>query len=222
MSLNNVNDGYRRDIACLRKDKLVYARTLKAGSEFFYKNFQDASWAEVPFDSIDWHNETVFSYIMDPIQRRHKGISEIIIATGTYNLVLSNKKNIGKLVRMIPFLDAHSASLHNIYGPHVRKIHWLLMTTDHSVAIKETERFLTQHSVSVPEWKVEYTHATDSYMNEIYTCVKSLWESNDQEQHSDFAEPTVDDTVRNYFQPDIDLYREIKAQYERNYGSQHS
>lgn len=221
MSLNNIDDGYRRHIFCLRKDKLVYARTLKAGSEFFYKNFQDAGWAEVPFDSIDWDNETVFSYIMDPIQRRHKGISEIIIATGTSKLVLSNKKNIGKLVRMIPFLDAHSASLHNIYGPYVKKMHWLLMTSDHSVAIGETERFLTQHGVSVPEWNTEHTHATGSYMNEIYNHVKLLWESNDEQQYG-IAEPTVDDSVRNYFQPDIDLYREVKAQYERNNSPKHS
>lgn len=211
MSKNNVNDGYRRDISCLRKNKLVYARTLKAGSEFFYKNFRDAGWFEVTFDSINWDNETVFSYIMDPIQRRHKGISEMIIKTETVDLLLEDKKNIGKLIKLIPFLDAHSASLHNIYGDHVKKINWLLMTTDHSVAIQETERFLTQHGVPVPTWNVEHTHATGGYMSEIYTRVKSHWEWT--------AEPQIDDTVRNYFQPDIDLYCEVKQEYHaRNHS----
>jgi hypothetical protein len=197
----------------LRKNKLVYARTLKAGSEFFYKNFKDAGWVEVTFDSINWDNETVFSYIMDPIQRRHKGISEIIIATGTQNLLLENWGNFNSLIKLIPFLDAHSASLHNIYGPHVRKINWLLMTNDHSIAIKETERFLTQHSVPVPKWDVEHTHATGNYMSEVYTKVKSLWEIN----------PTIDDPVRNYFRPDIELFNKVKEEYHaRDNCSQHS
>jgi len=199
---------YKRDITCLRKNKLVYTRTLKAGSEFFYNNFKAAGWAEISFDSINWDNETVFSYIMDPIQRRHKGISEMIISTDTRGLLLKNKGNFDRLIKIVPFLDAHSASLHNIYGAAVRKINWLLMTNDHQVAIQETERFLTRHGLPVPDWNVEFTHATGSYMSEVYTKVKDLWESN----------PAIDDTVRNYFQPDIDLYREIKANYDRNHS----
>lgn len=204
-----MTDNYKRHIACLRKNKLVYARTLKAGSEFFYRNFQAAGWFPVTYDSINWDNETVFSYIMDPIQRRHKGISEMIIGTGTRGLLLKNKGNFDQLIKLVPFLDAHSASLHNIYGPAVRKINWLLMTNDHSVAIKETERFLTQHGVPVPDWNVDFTHATGSYMSEVYTKVKELWEN----------DPTIDDTVRNYFEPDIELYREVKEKYDRNHWS---
>ena len=203
---------YKRDISCLRKNKLVYLRTLKAGSEFFYRNFKEAGWFEVSFDSINWDNEIAFSYIMDPVQRRHKGISEILISTETRDLLLQNVGNFYRLLKLIPFLDAHSASLHNIYGPHVRKINWLLMTNDHSVAIKETERFLTQHGVEVPQWNVDYTHATGSYMSEVYVRVKELWENN----------PDIDDTVRNYFQTDIELYNEIKEAYDRNNNSQHS
>lgn len=207
-----MTDNLKRDISCLRKNKLVYLRTLKAGSEFFYRNFQAAGWFEVSFDSINWDNETAFSYIMDPIQRRHKGVSEIIISTDTRGLLLKNKGNFDRLLKLVPFLDAHSASLHNIYGSHVRKINWLLMTNDHSVAIQETEKFLTQHGVPVPDWNVEYTHATGSYMSEVYVRVRELWEK----------DPAYDDTVRNYFQPDIDLYNEVKQQYDRNHSSQHS
>lgn len=205
-----MNKDYRRDIACCRFNNVVYARTLKAGSEFFYRNFiQTAGWAPMKFEDIDWDYHTVFSYIMDPIQRRHKGISEMIISTGTRELFLKNKGNIDQLIKMVPFLDAHSASLHNIYGPAVKKINWLLMTNDHSVAIKETERFLKQHSVAVPDWNVNFTHATGSYMSEVYVKVKELWEN----------DPTVDDTVRNYFAPDIDLYQGVKENYERNHRS---
>lgn len=191
-------------ISCCRFDNLVYARTLKAGSEFFYRNFtQTAGWQPIDYDEIDWDNNTVFSYIMDPIQRRHKGISEIIIATDTRDLLISNKGNFGNIIKQIPFLDAHSASLHDIYGDKVNKIHWVLMTTDHQVAIKQTDQLLAAHGVPAIDWNVEYTHATGSYMSEVFVRVKALWENN----------PSYDDTVRNYFRKDIELYNRIKAQY---------
>jgi hypothetical protein len=146
---------------------------------------------------------------MDPIQRRHKGISEIIISTNTQELLLTNKGNFDQLIKIVPFLDAHSASLHNIYGANVRKINWLLMTNDHSVAIKQTDEFLARHHAPPVNWDAGFTHATSSYMNEVYTKVKQLWET----------DCSYDDTVRNYFQPDIELYNEIKENYDRNHGS---
>lgn len=203
-------DNYKRDISCCRSGNLVYVRTLKAGSEFFYRNLtQTAHWRTVPYDSINWDAQVVFSHIMDPIQRRHKGISETIISTGTRGLLLKNKGNFDQLIKLVPFLDAHSASLHNIYGPAVRKINWLLMTADHSVAIKQTDEFLARHGMPAVQWNTYFTHATDSYMNEVYSKVKELWEK----------DPTIDDTVRNYFAPDIELYNEIKEKYDRNHRS---
>lgn len=163
------------------------------------------------YNDIDWGYHTVFSYVMDPIQRRHKGISEIIIATGTQDLVLKNPDNFLAILKQIPFLDAHSASLHDIYGERVQDINWLLMTTDHQVAIKETEKFLAQHSAPAIEWNAEYTHATESYMSEIFVHVKAVWESTE--------EPQKDFTVDNYFLADIELYNQIKDRYDRNHQS---
>ena len=198
----------KRDISCCRFGNVVYARTLKAGSEFFYKNFtQTAGWKSMTFNDIDWDHDTVFSYIMDPIQRRHKGISEIIISTGTRDLLLSNKGNFFNIIKLIPFLDAHSASLHDIYGDKIDKIQWLLMTNDHQVAIQQTNEFLQKHNVSSIDWNVEFTHATGSYMSEVFTRVKTMWESTE--------EPQRDFTVTNYFQADVDLYNQIKQQYSQ-------
>lgn len=163
------------------------------------------------YDSIDWDYHTVFSYIMDPVQRRHKGISEVIVATGTQEL-LQNNRDFGNIIKQVPFLDAHSASLYDIYGDRVNNINWLLMTEDHSVAVEETDRFLAAYSAPPINWNREYTHATGSYMSSVFDTVKSLWENN----------PTYDDTVRNYFSKDIDLYNQVKECYARDNSSQHS
>lgn len=200
------------NVECARFNNLVYARTLKAGSEFFYRNFTEtAGWEPCVYQDINWSNDIVFSYIMDPIQRRHKGVSEFIIAADLVDLLLSDQRNIGKLMKVIPFLDGHSASLHHIYGDCVDKMHWILMTNDHQVAIRETEAFLAKHSAPPINWNVEFTHATGAYMSEIYTRIKSQWEWT--------ADPCIDDTVRSYFQRDIDLYNRVQRDYARNHSS---
>ena len=161
---------------------------------------------------VDWNYHTVFSYIMDPIHRRHKGISEVIIQTDTADLLLGNKGNFGNLLKQVPYLDGHSASLHAIYGHNVNKINWLLMTTDHQVAVEETNRFLAEHGAPPIEWNAKFTHATDSYMKEIFNTVKSLWDN----------DPNCDDTVRNYFQKDIELFNQVKERYARDHSQKHS
>jgi hypothetical protein len=187
----------------------VYARTLKAGSEFFYKNFtQTANWQPCWYHEIDWSKDTVFSYIMDPIKRRHKGMSEVIIQTGTQDTLLNNTGNFANIIKQVPVLDAHSASLHNIYGSRVHDITWLLMTSDHSVAVEQTEELLATHNHPPMEWNSEFAHTTANYMDAVYNCVKSLWEN----------DPSYDHPVRNYFQPDIDLYKRIQDQYYQTHA----
>lgn len=199
---------YARDISCCRYNNLVYARTLKAGSEFFYKNYtQTAGWTPIKYTDIDWNHDTVFSYIMDPIQRRNKGISEAIISAGAQDMLIKNKGNFVDIVKRIPFLDAHSASLHDIYGNDTRRIYWLLMTNDHQVAIRETEKFFAKYNVPPIKWNVNFTHATGSYMSEVYTRVKAAWDWT--------AEPQKDFTVQNYFLADIELYNEVLTKYNQ-------
>jgi hypothetical protein len=199
---------------CCRFNNLVYARTLKAGSEFFYKNFtKTAGWLPITLNDVNWDYDVVFSYIMDPIQRRHKGISEVIIMTDTVDLLLSNKGNFGNLIKKLPFLDEHSASLHNIYGDNISKINWLFMANDNQIAIRETNEFLAKYHAPSVTWDAQYTHATGGYMSEIFTRVKSLWEN----------DPTYSDVVSEYFRKDIELYNKIKEEYHaRNNSSQHS
>lgn len=157
------------------------------------------------YNDIDWNYQTVFSYIMDPIQRRHKGISEFIISSGTRELLLSHTGNFHNIIKVVPFLDAHSASLHDIYGDKVNKINWILMTNDHQVAIQQTNELLKKHSLPSIDWNLDFTHATGSYMSEVFTRVKTLWDWTE--------EPQRDFTVDNYFQADIELFNRVKQQY---------
>lgn len=189
-----------RNIECARWNNLVYARTLKAGSEFFYKNFTiTAGWQPCRWADINWQQDHVFSYVMDPIRRRHKGISEFLIQCGAQDLLFNNT-SFAQIIAQVPCLDDHSASLHNIYGDRIRDIEWLPMDNNHSTAQLATDALLQRVGHPAIEWNSEFAHTTANYMDDVYNRVKQLW---DQE--------FINDYVRNYFAADIELYRRTLA-----------
>ena len=191
-----------RHIECCRWKNLVYARTLKCASEFFYKNFTlTAGWQPITYNDIDWQNNYVFSYIMDPIDRRHKGIAEFLIQTNTQHLL--NIDDFGKIIKQVTCLDEHSASLHNIYGNRISQIKWLPIVNNHQIAIDATESLLSEHQHPQIAWNKHFEHTTKNYMDSTYLKVKELW----------LQDLSVSDYVRFYFEPDILLFREVLKKY---------
>lgn len=192
-----------RNIDCARWNNLVYARTLKCGSEFFYKNFtQTAGWEPCRWADIDWNRDSVFSYVMDPVKRRHKGISEFLIQTNSVDLLFSSVP-FQAVIAQVPCLDDHSASLHNIYGDRIQNIEWLPIVADHSVAIRATDALLQRHGHQSIKWNSAFAHTTANYMDNIYNRVKELWDST-----------FINDYVRFYFEKDIELFQRVAASYE--------
>jgi hypothetical protein len=187
-------------IECARHDNLVYCRTLKCGSEFFYRNFvQTAHWSPMLYEDIDWDQDVVFSYIMDPIKRRHKGLGEYIVANNL-QAKLFHDPEFRKILTHIPYLDEHSASLHCLYKNVVDKIHWIYLDDDHNVGIDQTEKFLQKHGHPIIPWNTEYVHTTENYLSDIYQEIKSLWESCDLPWYVDA-----------YFDQDKRLFSELKS-----------
>jgi len=185
---------------CCRWQHLVYVRTLKCGSEFFYRSFtQTAGWQPMRFQDIDWQKDLAFSYVMDPIKRRHKGICEHLIGTGIVDAYMRDDALAAALAK-VPCMDEHSASLHALYGQRVHDIHWLLLDDDHSVGISQTQQLLAQHGHPDIAWNREFEHTTANYMDHIYHRVKSFWDDR-----------TIAHHVRSYFRDDVDLYNRIKS-----------
>lgn len=191
------NDGFNEDrnIECARWCNLVYARTLKSGSEFFYKNFVvTAKWEPMTWRDIDWDSDHVFSYIMDPIQRRHKGMAEYLFVNHALHLL--DDLYFDRIIAQAPFLDEHSASMRTVYGDRIKDIHWIPMSqNDHDLAQRLTDQLLTEHGHTAIAWNKEFIHTTENYIGPAYRTLKSLWEQ----------DPFVGIT-RFYFQEDIELY----------------
>ena len=189
-------------IECARYGNLVYCRTLKCGSEFFYNNFvQTAHWNPTLYSDIDWDQDVVFSYVMDPIKRRHKGIGEYIVANNLREQLFHDLA-FRKILTYAPYLDEHSASLHCLYRRDIDKIHWMYLDDDHSVGTIQTEKFLKSYGHPPITWDLEYVHTTKNYLEDIYKEIKSLWES----------PPGPPWYVAAYFDQDKQLFTAIKNQ----------
>lgn len=197
-----INDD--RWIECARWKNLVYARTLKCGSEFFYRNFtQTANWQKIKWGEIDWSTDLVFSYIMDPIHRRHKGIAEFIISVQAKSLLLENRQ-FQEVIAQVPCLDEHSACLRDIYGHRLYDIHWIpLDHNNHKQGQRLTNEFLEEHLHPPILWNDSFTHTTENYLKDIYNKIEELWKES----------PNIKDIVRNYFKDDITLYLDVQKKY---------
>jgi len=191
-----------RHIECARWQNLVYARTLKSGSEFFYKNFvHTAGWQPMRWQDIDWQIDHVFSYIMDPIQRRHKGIAEYLFINDALHLL--EDPAFGRIISQAPFLDEHSASMRTVYGDRVDDIHWIPMNqTDHEQAQRLTDQLLWAYDHPAMQWNRDYVHTTENYMGPAYRALRALWEKD-----------SWIGITRFYLQEDIERY--LRAQRDK-------
>lgn len=200
-----------RNITCLRRSRLVYARTLKCGSEFFWRNFRDVGWQEIAWQDINWENNHVFSFIMDPIQRRHKGMAEWVIYNDFREQVMQDPA-FQRMINSAPSLDEHSACLRDLYGARMVDIDWLPMTEDHAVAIGLADQLLARAGHAPIQWKTsgehpdygytDYVHSSQEYMEDLYQMIKHLWDSN-----------AVQDSNHYYFEQDILAWRRACLKY---------
>jgi len=185
-----------RNIECARWRDLVYVRTLKCGSEFFYRNFmQTAGWQAVQWTDIDWSNDLAFAYVMDPIQRRHKGIAEFLFINGVDDLVHKDAA-FARMIAQVPCLDEHSASMRDIYGDRVRDIYWIpLSQTDHTQGQRLTDQLLIEHRHGTINWNKDFVHTTDNYLGDTYRRLRQLWD-----------DEVMIGVARFYFQEDAEIY----------------
>lgn len=194
----------RHYIQALSQGPVVYLRTLKCASTFFHHNFQAWGWEEISYQDIDWDNQLVFSHILEPVARRHKGIAEFIDMTGTKDL-LFNDSRFQRFVAHAPLLDVHSASYHDYYGQGAWLIDWILLTSDPLSNIRLTERFL-KYALNQQQfpWDFSWQHVSTPDKKQIEKKVIDLWQT-------DRAGGT--EYVDFYLERDLVLYQTVTEKF---------
>lgn len=158
---------------------LVYLRTLKCASTFFWNNFSRFGWVEIAFDKIDWSRQRVFSHIMDPQQRRIKGIAEFVWMNQTQHLLVKNPAY-RTFVRDTPVLDAHTVSYHENFGDYCDQIDWIPMipTAPQQQVADLTNLMLFDQGIKIfNRWKWDENHASESdkkiIQKQVAECLNS-------------------------------------------------
>jgi hypothetical protein len=181
----------------------VYLRTLKCASSFFYNNLTETfRWEPIEFDRIDWTNHHVFSHIMDPIERRHKGILEYIIMTGTKDL-LRNDENFQKMIGEIAMLDDHSMSYHDTYGHFCWLIDWIPTTLGFDTTVSLTERLLWKYNIRILDrWNTEHARVANPELLELANVLRDIWNNNQ----------SIPAATQRYLVRDLVLYQRVMKQ----------
>jgi hypothetical protein len=192
---------------------LVYVRTLKCASTFFWNSFKKLGWWEIDFDTIDWKNQHVFSHIMDPDRRRHKGVAEYINMYNAYDLFYQNE-TFRKFIKHVPSLDQHSISYHDQYGNYCNLIDWIplsgrsheftwWLTPEESVA--KTDLLLRHHGIKVfNNWAWTQKNSSSDRQKQLEKDLEELW-NKDQPHWVDW-----------YLQRDRELYQRVVSKFNYN------
>jgi len=204
---------FRHYIMACTCGPLVYVRSLKTASTFFYHNLvQHYGWSEINFNDVDWDRQRVFSHIIDPVERRHKAFAEYLTMTGNAELFYSNP-NFRRMLTTLPLLDVHSVSLHNYFGSRTRNIDWIPLTASHSDNICVTERILDEYAgTQQHKWNMEFVHASHKEKQQLAQDLKTDWDTARKNNN-------IPEVSMLYLEHDINLYCSVVQYFNPRGGN---
>lgn len=167
---------------------LVYLRVLKCASSFFYNNLtENYKWESIPISSIDWAHQHVFGHIMDPVERRHKGVLEHLLTTGCLDLLESNRF-FRDMIAHIPRLDEHSVSIHEMFGESAWLVDWIPISQNHAETVQQTEKLLrTTGMKRFDRWDYGHARPADQRMLAAAELLRRLWAAGNHHPQSTIA-----------------------------------
>jgi len=164
------NAGIKKNIGFIRNDKCA--------STYFSNIFKANGWVEECSDDIDWSNDQVFSFIMDPYVRHIKGMVEDVVAMGSEKLML---QYFGiQLWHNIPWIGLNSMPMSIKFKDKINSINWIPI----DIGISNTEiivdELLKAYNVMV-DWNIDVDRNESSeYEKELFQKFSLM--SNSQEK----------------------------------------
>ncbi|CAB4137751.1 hypothetical protein UFOVP328_72 [uncultured Caudovirales phage] len=195
----------RDSIQCYTNGFLVYVRNLKCASTFFGSSFEKCwRWEPILWRDIDWGTQHVFGHMLDPLERRFKGLAEYINMHDLGALFEKDKK-FQNFVKNAVTLDEHTSSYHDTFGNFVYHIDWIPISDySHEQVIDFTERLLRQYGIrTLKNWAYDNVHRTHPEKKAVEQQLKKLCEE----------QGTWPQTVSWYLERDVALYRHISNKF---------
>jgi hypothetical protein len=172
---------------------LVYVGNFKVASSYFLYWLEKHGWKNIQISDIDWHMDHVFSHIMDPIVRRHKGVAEFLDMFGLSDKLINDKSLLQFL--QAPYLDCHSCPMSIMFKNKVDAIDWIPIDVESIDYYSLTERLLKKHDVEI-KFDHEKIHQSSQKKLHWYGIVEHHYKDN--LQYSDLISCTFSEDVALY------------------------
>lgn len=159
-----------KDIETYRKGPLVYLRTLKCASTYYSEEFKRNGWIQESFEDINWEKDHVFSFIMDPLDRRIKGLAEFITMYPKTECLLDQPSIFWQ---KLACLDLHSVPYHLTYHGYVRKIDWIPIDNPNYTSEELVIKLCRYHNIDL-RLSEQKKHVADEKKKSICQTISAL------------------------------------------------
>ena len=193
-------------IQCYTNGFMVYVGNLKCASTFFASSFKKCwRWESIQWREINWETQHVFGHMLDPIERRFKGLAEYI-NMHDLNSLMQNDVGFQNFVRNAVVLDEHTSSYHDTFGNLVYHIDWIPISDyTHEQVIEFTERLMRHYGIrTLKNWDYANVHRTHPEKKAVEQQLKKLSKT----------QGTWPQSVAWYLERDVALYRHINNKFD--------
>lgn len=184
-----------------KQNNLVYIATLKCGHSFYSKIVQHNNWKQISFNDIDWENDHVCGFIMNPVQRYLKGLTQDI---------LENEECISSVETLLKYhiknnftlLSLHSAPLWSLYREKMYNIDWIPLD-----AAPSSEFFFnklcSEYKINLDIPVLINRHTSSNEQNKLFNNLSNLL-------------GTFSETFYRLYSADIDLHNNVISNFNPN------
>jgi len=196
----------RNSIECLTNGPMVYVRNLKCASTFFGSSFKNCwRWEAIRWDDIDWTYQHVFGHILDPLERRLKGIAEYV-NMHNLNEMFHNNIDFQNFVKNVVSFDEHSSSYYDTFGNLMYHIDWIPISGyTHEQVIGFTERLMRHYGIrTLKNWDWNNVHLTHPEKKATEQKLKQLCN----------VQSHIPRSITWYYERDIKMHQQIQKKFD--------
>lgn len=113
-----------------KKNNLVFISMYKCGGSTYIRYLENQNWEKISYDEIDFDNMYVFGFILDPMQRRLKGITQVLFDFYHHDIdkiidLLESDSDFKQIFLSISMMDKHTTPYWLLFGNDLEKINWI-------------------------------------------------------------------------------------------------
>ena len=155
----------------LRKNNLVYASNRKCASTYYHSLLMSNGWSYTKFRNINWEQDHVFGFIMEPWKRRIKGIAEDLSYYSVEKFLLSNLGRKFWLDHLT--FGPHSVPLTLTWHRYSYMIDWIPL--DGPVPADDLlDRLLDKYNIVLDRSGQHNSNPADDYQKNLYLEIDKI------------------------------------------------